>query len=104
MAETKQKTFVERLADAGEEAIQRIGSAPGGDKVAGVLTSVRDRVDELQRRVRGLEKLEQRVSALERRVEKLDAKGKSSTRKPAPTTKGSTSGSSSESSSGSGST
>jgi hypothetical protein len=83
MAETKQKTFVEKLADAGEEAIQRIGNAPGGDRVAGVLTSVRDRLDDLQRRVRGLEKLEQRVSALEARVDKLDGKSKAAARKPA---------------------
>lgn len=87
MAQTKQKTFVERLADAGEEAIQRIGGAPGGDKLAAMLTSVRDRLDELQRRVRGLESLEKRVSALERRVDKLNGRSKPPARKSATASK-----------------
>jgi hypothetical protein len=41
---------------------------------------MRDRVDDLQKRVRGLEDLDKRVAALERRVDKLD--GKSSTGGP----------------------
>ena len=61
-----------RLADLSEEAIQRLSDAPGADRVISALNASRDRVDELQRRVRGLEALEQRVEALERRVAKLD--------------------------------
>ena len=52
---------MERLADVGEEAIQRIGGAPGADRALKALTTMRDRVDDLQRRVRGLEGLEKRV-------------------------------------------
>ena len=74
MAEPRQKNFVERLADVGEEAIQRIGSAPGGDKIVGTLGSMRDRIDELTRRVRGLEDMEKRIDALEQRVDKLEGK------------------------------
>jgi TolA-binding protein len=74
MAETRQKNFVERLADVGEGAIQRLGSAPGGDKVVSTLGTMRERMDELQRRVRGLEDVEKRVAALERRVDKLEGK------------------------------
>jgi hypothetical protein len=74
MAEPRQKNFVERLADVGEEAIQRIGSAPGGDKIVGTIGSMRDRLDELTRRVRGLEDMEQRIDVLERRVDKLEGK------------------------------
>jgi hypothetical protein len=74
MAEPRQKNFVERLADAGEEAIQRIGSAPGGDKIVGTIGSMRDRLDELTRRVRGLEDMEKRIDVLERRVDKLEGK------------------------------
>jgi len=74
MAEPRQKNFVERLADVGEEAIQRIGSAPGGDKIVGTIGSMRERLDELSRRVRGLEDMEKRVDVLERRVDKLEGK------------------------------
>jgi polyhydroxyalkanoate synthesis regulator phasin len=77
VAETKQRSIVERLADIGEEAIQRIGNAPGGDKLLAAMANMRDRVDDLQKRVRGLEDLDKRVVALERRVDKLE--GKSST-------------------------
>jgi hypothetical protein len=74
MAETRQKNFVERLADVSEGAIQRLGSAPGGDKVMSTLGGMRERMDELQRRVRGLEDVEKRVAALEKRVDKLEGK------------------------------
>ncbi len=74
MAETRQKNFVERLADVGEGAIQRLGSAPGGDKVVSTLGGMRERMDDLQRRVRGLEDVEKRVAALEKRVNKLEGK------------------------------
>lgn len=65
------KDLIGRIVDAGEEAIQRISDAPGGDRVVGALTTVKDRVDELQKRVRGLEDLERRLAALERKVDKL---------------------------------
>jgi hypothetical protein len=88
MARPRQRNIVERLADAGEEAIQRIGQAPGADRVLGTLNTVRDRVDDLQKRVRGLEALEKRLSAVERRLDKLEGKGKT-TRKTSSTRKSS---------------
>ena len=75
MAKPRQKNIVERLADAGEEAMQRIGSAPGADKVLAALGSLRERVDELQKSVRGIERLEKRLGAIERRLDKLEGKG-----------------------------
>jgi hypothetical protein len=90
MAPPRQKNIVERLADAGEEAIQRIGSAPGADKFVGAIGSVRERVDDLQKRVRGLEQLEKRLITLERRVDKLEGKG-SASRKTSSTAKRKTS-------------
>ena len=77
---------MERLADVGEEAIQRIGTAPGADKVLGRLNSVKDRVDELQKRVRGLEGLDRRLAAVERRLDKLEGKGKTPPRKKSGST------------------
>ena len=90
MARPRQKNIVERLADAGEEAIQRLGSAPGADKVLGALGSMRERVDDLQKRVRGLENLEKRLKAVERRLDKLEGKGKTASRKTSSTAKRST--------------
>lgn len=71
----------------GEEAIQRIGSAPGADRVLGTLNTVRDRVDDLQKRMRGLEGLEKRLAATERRLDKLEGKGKTAARKTSSTTR-----------------
>jgi hypothetical protein len=88
MAQNKQRNIVERLADVGEEAMQRISNAPGGDRLLGAVNTMRDRVDELQKRVRGLEDLDKRLASVERRLDKLEGKGgtttprKASTRKP----------------------
>jgi hypothetical protein len=71
VAEPRKTDLLGRLADISEEAIQRLHDAPGADRVLGTLTTMRDRVDELQRRVRGLEDLEKRLAALEKKVDKL---------------------------------
>jgi len=84
-----------RLADISEDAIQRLSDAPGADRVVGAMNSMRDRMDELQKRVRGLEELEKRLEAVERKVDKLSKGGTSdstsaaSGAKPATTTKSS---------------
>ena len=65
------KDLLARLADAGEEAIQRLGEMPGAGRMMDAMTGMRDRIDELQRRVRGLDALERRVAALEERVDQL---------------------------------
>jgi hypothetical protein len=80
-----------RLADLSEEALQRLGEAPGADRLLGALNALRERTDELQKRVRGLEALEERLSALERKVDRL-AKGEpesSGRQRRAPSTKSS---------------
>lgn len=75
MAQTRKTDLLGRLADISEEAIQRLHDAPGADRVLSTLTTMRDRVDELQRRVRGLEELERRLAALEKKVDKLSKSG-----------------------------
>ena len=79
MAEDKKNDLFGKLAELSEEAIHRLQDAPGGDRVVGTLNAMRDRLDELQRRVRGVDELEQRLTALERKVDRLakDAKAKS---------------------------
>ncbi len=66
-----QKDLLSRLADAGEEAIQRLSKAPGGENITKALNVSRERLDELQKRVRGIEALDKRVAALEKRVDVL---------------------------------
>lgn len=70
MAE-RNKDLLGRLADLSEDAIQRLSEAPGADRVLHALKGLGDRVDELQRRTRGFEELEQRLSALEKKVSGL---------------------------------
>jgi TolA-binding protein len=72
MARTEPKDLLTRLADAGEDAIHRISEAPGADRIFGAVNAMRDRTDELQKRVRGLEGIERRVADLERRLEALE--------------------------------
>ena len=71
MAGTRKNDLLGRLADLGDGAMQRLSEAPGGDKLLTALNGLRERTDELQKRVRGLETLEQRLAALERKVAKL---------------------------------
>jgi TolA-binding protein len=82
----RQKDLLSRLADAGEEAIQRLADVPGADRVTGALGAMRDRMDEMQKRLRGLEALDRRLAELERRVDKLEGKtapARSGARSPA---------------------
>ncbi|TMD63074.1 MAG: hypothetical protein E6I84_16280 [Chloroflexi bacterium] len=78
MAQNRQRNLVERLADVGEEALQRIGNAPGGDRLLTAMNTMRDRVDDLQKRMRGLEQLEKRLASVERRLDKLEGKSTTS--------------------------
>ncbi|HEY2074511.1 MAG TPA: hypothetical protein VGG88_13115 [Gaiellaceae bacterium] len=71
MPDEKRSDLLGRLADLSEEAMHRLQEAPGGDRVVGTMNAMRDRVDELQRRVRGIDELERRLTALERKVDKL---------------------------------
>jgi len=94
MATARRGDLLGRLADLSEEAIQRLTEVPGADRAVGAINSLRERTDELQRRVRGLEALEQRLAALERKVDKLSkASGtsESATARKTTTTKSSSS-------------
>jgi hypothetical protein len=71
MATARRGDLLGRLADLSEDAIQRLTEVPGADRAVGALNALRERTDELQKRVRGLEGMEQRLAALERKVDKL---------------------------------
>jgi phage shock protein A len=80
MAETN-KDFVSRLADAGEEALQRLGDLPGGQRAVTAFNDLKARVDELGKKVRGVEQLEGRVAKLEKEIAALK-KANASARRP----------------------
>jgi DNA repair ATPase RecN len=78
MTEEPQKSLVTRLADVGEEAIQRLGGAPGGDRLVGAVNTLRSRMDEMQKRLRGLDDIQERLESVEERLDKLEGKTSSS--------------------------
>jgi hypothetical protein len=83
MARPRQKNIVELLTGAGEDAIQKIGGAPGADRVLGALGTLRGRVDELQKSVRSIDRLEKRLSGIERRLDTLEGTGSTTRKKSA---------------------
>jgi|SoiMethySBSTD1v2_1073268.scaffolds.fasta_scaffold670083_2 polyhydroxyalkanoate synthesis regulator phasin len=70
----EQRDFFTRLAEAGEDAIQRLGDAPGAHRFAQTVNTLRERVEEMQRKVRGIDALEKRVDKLEQRLWALEKK------------------------------
>jgi hypothetical protein len=79
----RNKDLLGRLADLSEASIQRLAEAPMADRAVQTLRGLADRVDELQRRMRGFEELEKRLTALEKRVDAL-AKPKPRAKRKAP--------------------
>ena len=77
------KDFVSRLADAGEEALHRLADLPGGQKALTAMNDLRARVDDMAKKVRGIDALEARVVKLEKEVAAL-RKTKSPARRQAP--------------------
>ena len=91
MARAPQKDLLSRLADAGEEAIQKLADMPGAQRAVEAAGGLRDRLDELQKRVRGIEELERRVAKLEKELAALKrtsrpsrSRSRSRSAKPAP--------------------
>jgi ubiquinone biosynthesis protein UbiJ len=82
-----EKDLMTRLADAGEEALQRLADLPGGQRALTAANDLRTRVDDLAKKVRGIEALEARVAKLEKELatlKKTKAPARRSTpRKPA---------------------
>jgi hypothetical protein len=75
----QQKDVIARLAETGEEALQKLADLPGGSRLVEAGNALRDRVDDLSRRMRSLDPLERRVAELERRLDAL-SKSKPATR------------------------
>ena len=84
-----QKDLLARLADAGEDALTRLAASPGMERVTGAVTNLRDQVDALASKVRGMDALEKRLAELERKVDRLAKQGGSggSSRKTSTTSR-----------------
>jgi hypothetical protein len=75
MDETKPETkpttnddVIARLASKGEQAMHRIADLPGGSRALQVYNDLRTRVDDLSKKVRGIDELELRVAKLEKEL------------------------------------
>ncbi len=78
--------LLSRVADLGEEALQKLPNVPGGNKLMDMVNQSRTRLDDVQKRLRGLDVLEQRVDELEQRLAKLETSAttrKAAAKKPA---------------------
>jgi len=74
MTEPKSTTnddVIARLASKGEQAVQRIADLPGGTRALQAFNDLKTRVDDLSKKVRGIDELEQRVAKLEKELAAL---------------------------------
>ena len=97
MADTQ--NLLGRLADAGEEAISKVSEMPAMSRLTTTMTTLRERVDDMQKRLRGLEDIEKRLAALEKKVDNLAKPKTRSSSSSKPKSSGSSSQASSKSSS-----
>jgi predicted phage gp36 major capsid-like protein len=79
MAKTQQKDILSRVQDLGAEALQRLADVPGGSRLVDMANETRTRLDEMQKKLRGLDELEKRVARLERELAKQQPARKATT-------------------------
>jgi hypothetical protein len=68
MAKTQQKDILTRFQDLGAEALHRLSDVPGGSKLVEMANETKTRLDEMQKKLRGLDELEKRVARLEKQL------------------------------------
>ncbi len=73
----KNDDVITRLAGKGEEAIRRIVDLPGGQRALEAFNDLKLRVDDLSKKVRGVDELESRVARLEKDLAALKRAQKS---------------------------
>jgi uncharacterized small protein (DUF1192 family) len=76
---TQQKDILARMTDLGAEALQKLAEVPGGSKLVDMANETRTRLDDMQKKLRGLDELEKRVAKLERELAKQQAPRKPTT-------------------------
>ena len=73
------KNPLDRLASLGEEVLDKASQSPTAARVIQSAMQLKDRVDDLSKRVRGLEAMEKRIAELEQRVKKVEGAQKRAT-------------------------
>ena len=63
--------MIARLADRGEQTIAKLADLPGGAKALKAVNDLRERVDELGKKVRGIDEIEKRLAKVERELATL---------------------------------
>jgi hypothetical protein len=80
--------LLSRLADRGEQMVGRITDLPGAKQLVDRVAALAKGLDDVQKQLRGLDRLEKRMTQIEKRLDKVE--GKSTTRrKPAARAKSS---------------
>lgn len=69
---TNAKDILGRLADAGEDAISRLSQAPGMGRVAAPMAQLGELLDDMQKRLLGLDAVEQRLAEIEQRLARIE--------------------------------
>src|SRR4051812_10790094 len=89
MAETNGQDLIHKLTERGEEVLQALNklaeAPPGGAKVAETMRGFRTRMDDVQKKLRGIDALEKKVAKLEKRVAMLEGKAPKAAAKPRTT-------------------
>jgi TolA-binding protein len=73
------KNPLDRLASLGEEVLGQAAQNQTAHKLFQSALQLKDRVDDLSKRVRGLEAMEKRIAQLEKRLAKLEGGSKRTT-------------------------
>ena len=86
MAETNGQDLLHKLTERGEEVLQALNklaeAPPGGAKVAETMRGFRTRMDDVQKKLRGIDALEKKVAKLEKRIATLEGKAPKPAAKP----------------------
>lgn len=82
----KQNDILSRVTELGQEALHKLTEVPGGAKLVDMMNDSKSRLDEMQKKLRGLDALERRVAKLEQQLAaqaKKPAARKAAAKKPA---------------------
>jgi BMFP domain-containing protein YqiC len=85
MAKTQQKDIITQFRELSSEALHRLTEVPGGSKLMEMANDSRSRLDEIQKKLRGLDELEKRVAKLEKQLSDQQVKKSTSARKTTTT-------------------
>ena len=65
---TKQNDLLARVTGIGAEALHKLADVPGGTKLVDMMNESKARLDDMQKKLRGLDALEKRVTKLEKQL------------------------------------